>query len=153
MRLKFTVILVVFAGLFQLHAFAKHPPVDTRDLEREIFGLINDSRADAGLSRLKWDDEIADVAREHSRNMARKKVPFSHNGFDERIDRIRARIPGVTGAAENIAYGPLDGPRAVKMWLNSKGHRKNIMGKYARTAVGIAEAKDGSIYLTQIFIL
>lgn len=122
------------------------------DLEIKVFEEINNYRESINLNTLINSEVIAKVARLHSNNMANGKCEFGHTDFDKRYDDICYEIKNVKGMSENVAYGNLTAESVSKIWVNSSGHKKNIEGDYTHTGVGIAEAKDGSIYFTQIFI-
>ncbi len=123
-----------------------------KQITEEIFQLVNKHRQKAGLKALVQNDIIAKIAEGHSRNMAKGSVPFSHDGFEERIAKIGRQIHNTTNSAENVAYSSGDAQSVVDMWLKSKGHRKNIEGDYTISGIGMAKAADGSLYYTQIFI-
>ena len=129
------------------------------DLERKVFGLLNTVRRSEGLEALEWNDDVAAVARLHSQNMADDKF-FSHRGsdgsmVDDRADRLGLGAWRVIG--ENIAYmRGYDDPAAlaVEKWMESTAHRKNLLGpNWKESAVGVAVTKDGTYYLTQVFLL
>jgi len=122
------------------------------DVEQKTFEEINNYRLSKGLQPLSLDRRIVEQARQHSQNMADKKVPFSHEGFEERVAAIN--IPR-SYAAENVAYnqGYSDpAARAVEGWIQSQGHRRNIEGDFDLTGVGAVKSADGTWYFTQIFI-
>ncbi|MGH9943018.1 MAG: CAP domain-containing protein [Pyrinomonadaceae bacterium] len=128
------------------------------NLERKAFELINEQRRANGAAPLAWDTELSRVARIHSEEMARRNF-FDHVGKDGRGVAERARLCGVTGwraLAENIAYNQgFDDPAgfAVERWLKSAKHRENLLrATFTHTAVGVAEASDGRVYFTQVFI-
>jgi uncharacterized protein YkwD len=126
---------------------------NTNDIEQSIFDKINQYRASKGLPALSRDARIDSQSKNHSQNMASGKVPFSHQGFDERV-----KGTGVTykGAAENVAYnmGYSDpATQAVQGWLKSPGHLSNIQNRdYNQTGIGVATNSKGEVYFTQIFI-
>ncbi|MEO0684772.1 MAG: CAP domain-containing protein [Cyanobacteria bacterium J06649_11] len=127
--------------------------VKTSKLEKLIFEKINQYRASKKLPRLKLDSKISKQARIHSQNMAKHRVPFSHNGFVKRVNKISIRYKS---ASENVAFNfGYDDPvaEAVKGWIESPGHLKNIKGKYNLTGVGVAVNSEEEYFLTQIFIL
>lgn len=127
--------------------------VKTTALEKAIFDKINQYRAAKKLPKLKLDAKISKQARIHSQNMAKHKVPFSHNGFAKRVNTIPIRY---SSASENVAFNSgYDDPvaEAVKGWIESPNHLKNIKGKYNLTGVGVAVNSEEEYYLTQIFIL
>jgi uncharacterized protein YkwD len=121
-------------------------------LKTGILKLVNKHRTDMGLSPLKMNDVIEKAATKHSGNMASQKIPFGHEGFDERMKGISQQLGGATGWAENVAMGAETAEQAVDMWLHSAGHKKNIEGDYNLTGIGIAKNAQGQLYYTQIFI-
>lgn len=129
------------------------------EIERRVFELLNTERRSRGLADLEWSDDVAAVARMHSRNMADVKF-FSHRGsdgsmVDERADRIGLGEWKVIG--ENIAYmRGYDNPAAlaVEKWMASTQHRQNLLGpNWKESAVGVAITPDGTYYMTQVFLL
>ena len=125
------------------------------EVERETFSLVNQYRKASDLPPLAWDGEIAKAARAHSRDMATGEVDFGHDGFSDRITRLRAVLPGLWGAGENVLFtSNLDrvAQNAVTMWLHSPHHLKNIRGDYNYSGLGVWQKQDGTIYFTQIFV-
>ena len=123
-------------------------------LEQSIYQQINQYRQSRNLPALKLDPHISEQARAHSQEMANGRVPFSHQGFDQRVKAISSRIP-YREAAENVAYNQgYKNPdrQAVEGWLKSSGHRHNIQGNYNLTGIGIVKNVKGEYYFTQIFI-
>ena len=138
----------------------RHPAsAAAADLERQVFRLLNAERRVHGLQALEWSDEVAAVARLHSQNMADKGF-FSHRGsdgsmVDDRADRMGLGEWRMIG--ENIAYmrGYEDpASLAVEKWMESTAHRKNLLGaSWRESAVGVAITRDGTYYMTQVFLL
>ena len=129
------------------------------EIERQVFNLLNAERRSKGLSELEWNDDVAALARLHSRNMADGKF-FSHRGsdgsmVDDRADRLGLGAWRLIG--ENIAYmrGYEDpAALAVEKWMESTAHRKNLLGpNWKESAVGVAITEDGTYYMTQVFLL
>lgn len=123
-------------------------------IEQAVHTQINQYRNQRGLPPFQLDANISNQARGHSQNMANGTVPFSHNGFQQRVSAIASVIP-YTAAAENVAYnqGYADpATKAVQGWLKSPGHLKNIEGSYNLTGIGVAKNAKGEYYLTQVFI-
>lgn len=143
------------AGPAPIPATARTPLPAPGALEREIHSLVNQHRTRIRLPVLGYDDRIAEVAREHSRAMALAERSFGHDGFDARAASVR-RISPSTAMAENVAYSSRTGlelPHSlVQGWISSPGHRKNIEGAFQLTGVGVARARDGTSYVTQIFV-
>ena len=130
------------------------PPLPETRLERAVFELVNRHRTRHGLPPLGFDARIAREARRHSARMAAREAAIGHAGFDDRIAALR-RVMRVRGSAENVAYnrGHRDpAARAVRDWLASRAHRRNIEGPYALTGVGVARSASGALYLTQLFV-
>ncbi|MTJ53033.1 CAP domain-containing protein [Anabaena sp. UHCC 0253] len=122
------------------------------NLEKSVFIQINEYRASQGLQKLNLNEKITQQARIHSQNMANGKVPFSHNGFEQRVKAIPLKYDN---AAENVAFNmgySNPAQEAVSGWLKSPGHLKNIQGKYNLTGIGVATNNRGEVYLTQIFL-
>jgi uncharacterized protein YkwD len=125
-----------------------------QSLEQAVLTQVNQYRASRKLPPLKMDSRISEQSRLHSQAMASGRVPFSHDGFQQRVQAIARTLP-YSRAAENVAFnqGYSDPVRqAVQGWLKSPGHLKNIEGSFDTTGVGIAKNAKGEYYLTQIFI-
>lgn len=120
-------------------------------MEEQILTLINKHRKTKGLSPLQNNFVIASVARDHTMNMATKRVAFGHSGFAARAKYIRSKITGASAVAENVAYGSQTAEEVVEGWLNSPEHKKNIEGNYRLTGIGVARDIKSRIYFTQIF--
>ena len=125
------------------------PPMDASAFEREVFDLVNIERAKQGIAPLQWDDRLADVARAHSTDMSQKNY-FAHDSLDGRRFSDRIRNAGITfrAAAENIAWGYRTPKEVMEGWMNSPGHRANILNaNYTHLGVGFYNN-----YWTQDFI-
>lgn len=123
-------------------------------LERSIYQQINQYRQSRNLPSLTLNEAISTQARQHSEAMAQGRVPFSHDGFKQRVEAI-SNLISYRSAAENVAVnqGYSDPATvAVNGWLKSPGHLKNIQGQFDLTGIGIAKNSKGEYYLTQIFI-
>lgn len=122
--------------------------------EKQVFELVNKIRAQNGLSRLKWADDLAALARAHSRDMINRRF-FSHNNPDglSPFDRMKAAGISYRTAAENIAYGQKTPEAVMNAWMNSSGHRANILNANVKEiGVGAVADKSGTIYWTQEFV-
>lgn len=123
-------------------------------MEQSIHQQVNQYRQSRGLPPLTLDDRISQQARAHSQAMASGRVPFSHQGVEERFKAIGKSI-SYRAAAENVAFnqGYTDPvTQAVQGWIDSPGHRHNMEGKYELTGIGIAKNAKGEYYFTQLFI-
>jgi len=120
-------------------------------MSADILRYVNEYRQKKGLKPLQANSYISSVALGHSRDMLEGRTPFGHEGFHERIDRIRKKLGPLHVAAENVASGPMGAREVVDGWLHSPGHRRNIEGDFTFTGIGLAKRGDGMIYFTQIF--
>ena len=125
--------------------------------ELEVYDLVNRERSHARLRNLAWDDRLGRLARDYSRQMARRGF-FDHYDPEGRTvtDRARAlRISNWSSIGENLFFceaHPYFTQSAVRGWLKSRSHRTNMLDRtWTATGVGIATARDGSIYITQVF--
>ena len=153
--------LIVIGLLLPLSFFVKvvvATPVaklaDEQAMERTVVAAVNEYRAKHWLAPLQVSPILAREAKIHSQDMERKRIPFGHLYFGSRIKRIYAKIKNCNGGSENVAwYPPSKSPRdVVALWLTSRGHRRNILGHYNLTGVGIVRDKRGWLYYTQLFI-
>lgn len=105
----------------------------------EVVDLINIARAEAGCPPLTLNTQLSKAAQGHAADMARNDF-FSHTGSDNStfIDRIvAAGYQPWRQAAENVAAGYASPDVVVANWLNSPGHRANILNcTYEDTGVG-----------------
>ncbi|GAA4953693.1 uncharacterized protein YkwD [Nonomuraea thailandensis] len=122
--------------------------------ENEVVRLVNEERAKGGCSAVKHDPQLRAAAFGHSSDMAAKNY-FDHTSKDGRsfMDRIRAAgFTGGSGWAENIAKGQRTPAQVMQSWMNSPGHKANIMNcKYNLIGVGVAKDSSGTLYWTQNF--
>jgi len=122
-------------------------------MEDEVTALINKERGKAGCVAVRTDERMRTAGRAHSADMAKNNY-FSHTGRDGSsfVDRLeRAGYPRDGAAGENIAYGYTTAQAVVTGWMNSEGHRKNILNCSAKaTGVGLAY-RGTSAYWTQLF--
>jgi uncharacterized protein YkwD len=124
-------------------------------VEKETFALVNAYRKDHDLQPLTWDSVIAQAARSHSKDMATGAVDFGHEGFEDRVSRLKSAMPGLNGAGENVLMtSDLNevAHKAMTLWLHSAHHLANIRGDYNYSGLGVWQDKDGALYFTQIFV-
>lgn len=119
--------------------------------EEEVVRLVNVERAKVGLSALKTDWELARVAEHKSQDMHDKKY-FDHTSptYGTPFNMMKNYGIQYKSAGENIAKGQKTPEEVVKAWMNSSGHRANILNK-SYTHIGVGYVADGN-YWTQMFI-
>ncbi len=125
--------------------------------EQQILDLINGERRTRGLSPLLWDSQLAQMARQHSENMARAGFSghVDQNGlgtqaragaFGIRYDVLAENISANRDATDPIAF-------AIQYWLSHDIHRDNILStELTHTGLGIVKAADGLVLITQVLI-
>jgi uncharacterized protein YkwD len=124
-------------------------------IEQAIVSLVNQARASNGLTGLNVSMKLVQAAQIHARDMANLNT-MAH-------DLPGAQLPGLTDRAayvgynfwtlgENIAYGYSDAASVMNGWMNSPGHRSNILGaSYTEIGVGVAYSASGVPYYCQVF--
>ena len=121
--------------------------------EQEVFNLINKQRINNGLSVLKIDNEVQRVARIKAQDMVNNNY-FSHTSptYGSPFDMLKSFKISYKSAGENIA-GNSSNSAAVTAWMNSSGHRANILNSsFNYTGIGVVSSpKYGKIYV-QMFI-
>ncbi|MEM6262428.1 MAG: CAP domain-containing protein [Bacteroidota bacterium] len=148
-------VVLLSLWIWAICLFSQTTPATYPDLTLEVYRAVNTYRKSIGLNALSMKKELNAIALEHSNDMAKGRVPFSHNGFQGRVNKVRkyAKIP--YRVAENL-YGNTAryqlATTALRDWLNSPGHAKNIKGNFLFTGMGIARSKEGEYFITQIFV-
>jgi len=119
--------------------------------EQKVVELTNQERAKQGLPALKVDTELSKVAREKSRDMQANNY-FSHDSptYGSPFDMMKQFGIQYSSAGENIAMGQPTPEEVVQAWMDSDGHRKNILSSNY-THIGVGYAENGN-YWTQLFI-
>ncbi len=124
-------------------------------IEVEIFDGVNARRAGGNLAALEWSEMLSALAGEHSDAMAAGQVPFGHAGIGARLGAA-LEAEGSQKGAENVSKQPRAAsevaPKSIERWLASDAHRKNMLGPYRTTGVGVSRAADGKYFVTQIFV-
>ncbi len=129
-------------------------PNDMKALETEVIRLVNVERAKAGLSALAENSEISRIARIKSEDFINNNY-FAHNSptYGTPFDMLRSYGITFTAAAENIASGQRTAADVMNSWMNSSGHRANILNStYNQTGVGVARDNNGNLFWTEMFI-
>jgi uncharacterized protein YkwD len=123
--------------------------------EGRVFELINLQRQRQGLRPLVYNAQLDRMAKIQAENMARQqKMAHTLPGSSLPTLGDRARFVGyVYGRlAENVALGYPTAEAVVQGWMNSSGHRKNILdGGVVETGIGIARSSAGGLYYCQVF--
>jgi cysteine-rich secretory family protein len=137
-----SVLLFLVGGLIGIDV---RPAAALTSIESCFYRAINRERANAGRPSLTSKSDLTDIARRHSRRMARDKTIYHNNNLGN-------EIPGRWYAAgENVGMGP-DCPSIHAAFMGSPGHRSNIIDRdYNQVGVGVALDENGTVYVTEDF--
>ncbi|MFG3581879.1 CAP domain-containing protein [Micromonospora chersina] len=118
---------------------------------REVVDLVNQERAKAGCKALTVDDKLVLAAQRHSQDQADHKT-MSHDGSDgsdvgDRLDRVGYAWRSY---GENVAWNQQSPAAVMDAWMNSPGHRANILN-CSFTEIGVGVARSNGPYWTQDF--
>ena len=122
--------------------------------ETEVIRLINIERTSRGVPALTTNWQLSRVARYKSQDMIDKNY-FAHQSptYGSPFDMMEAFGLRFSAAGENIAYGQRSAREVVNAWMNSPGHRANILSRaFTQTGVGAAKKANGTLYWTQMFM-
>lgn len=127
----------------------------TDSVSQQIVARTNAFRASNGRGPLTWNNIITGVGKAYSMRMARGIVPFSHNGFDCRVSLMpkQARAAGENLYFDSGANVNNIAARAVNAFINSPGHRANLLGNYTFCGVGVFQNDAGVWYITMLLAL
>ena len=120
--------------------------------EAQMFSLVNEERANAGLKPLEWDARLLPIARAHSEEMFKLKY-FSHQSpaSGSPFDRLKAAAVTYSRAGENLAYAQ-SVTVAHRGLMESQAHRDNILRpEFTRIGIGVISAGAYGRMFTQIF--
>jgi uncharacterized protein YkwD len=127
-------------------------------MESATAAVVNRYRHEHDLPKLEKNEFLNDLAREHSRMMAQHLSGFGHSGFQDRFGKAAKAIHGLNGIGENVGMCtgvPGPGLDPVEMifdgWTKSSMHRRNMVGNYNVTGVGVWVDRRGMAYFTQIY--
>ncbi len=129
------------------------PSGNFASFQKEVLDLVNVERTNRGLQPLKFNSELSKVATLKSQDMIDKNY-FDHTSptYGSPFDMMKQFGITYRTAGENIAMGQETPKEVMNSWMNSPGHRKNILNPDF-TELGVGIASDGSsLYWTQMFI-
>ena len=122
-------------------------------LGAQVLVLVNQERMDRSLSTLSWHGELAQVAFEHSWDMSNRGF-FSHTNpcGEEPSQRVDKAGISWSVVAENIARGPATAMEVMVGWMDSSGHRANILdSRMTHCAIGVYQS-GGETWWTMVLI-
>ena len=124
------------------------------DFQNQVVQLVNQERTSRGLKALSVDSALTNTATLKSQDMA-KLGYFDHNSptYGSPFDMMKQYGISYRTAGENIAMGQTSPQQVMTGWMNSEGHRANILNSsFTKIGVGIARNSNGTYYWTQQFI-
>ncbi len=127
---------------------------DYSAFQKKVVDLVNAERAKAGLKPLKMNTQLSKTATLKSQDMAKNNY-FDHNSptYGSPFDMMKKYGISYRTAGENIAMGQTTPEQVMKGWMNSPGHRANILkASFTQIGVGVAKNSAGRLYWTQQFI-
>jgi uncharacterized YkwD family protein/spore coat assembly protein SafA len=127
---------------------------DVKAIETEVVRLVNIERSKVGLKPLTQNWELSRVARMKSQDMINKGY-FAHQSptYGSPFQMMEKFGIKFSSAGENIAYGQRTPQEVMNSWMNSSGHKANILSSsYTQIGVGVAKKSDGTLYWTQMFM-
>lgn len=116
---------------------------------QQVVDLVNAQRATQGLSALTMDAKLAEVAQAKAQDMHDNRY-FSHTSptYGSPFDMMRAFGVSYRTAGENIAMGYPSAQAVMNGWMNSSGHRANILNS-AYTRIGVGYVADGNYWVQE----
>lgn len=119
-----------------------------------VLKLVNAERAKAGLQPLTLSDKLTNIAYKKAKDMADKNY-FSHQSptYGSPFDMLKQFGVSYSYAGENIAAGQKSAEEVMNSWMNSSGHRANILNKnYTQIGVGFYRGGQYGTEWVQLFI-
>jgi len=146
--MKYKIITTLTIVLFCIATFMQ-PKAEAASFEQQVAQLVNQERAQRGLKPLIFSQELSRVAEDKAKDMYSRNY-FSHTSptYGSPFDMMRKYGIQFTAAGENIAKGQRTPQEVMDDWMNSSGHRANILStKYNQIGVGYYNG-----YWVQMFI-
>ncbi len=149
---------IVFVAIMVRDMVIRNSAEEIAAMEQAVLERINRIRKERGLFELLPTADLATAARAHSRDMVANDF-FGHadRSGKKAVGRVRATGMKFRGVAENLTMNnnpDTPAEQAVQDWMNSPGHRRNILdGSFQITGVGLAVSDDGRYYFTQLFLV
>lgn len=124
-------------------------------MESRILALVNAERRSRGLRELVLNARLDQAAKLHARNMAKYRK-MAHVIPESSLPTLTSRAQHVeyfyATIAENIALGYPDAEGVVKGWMDSPGHRRNILNpNVMEIGTGVVSSVSGGLYFCQVF--
>lgn len=146
MRIALLLLLALPSTLF-----SDDPPLKLSAEEQDLVNLTNAARKKEGLRELQPHPKLFQSARLHAANMAKQEKLDHELDGKTMIDRLQAVEYGVESAAENIAHKQTTPRKVMESWMDSEGHKKNILTEdYIHIGVAVARSAKGERYWVMV---
>ena len=134
---------------FTAYASASYATPQIEEYARQVAGIVNRERAANGLTPLKYSDKLSEAALVRAQEI---QSVFSHTRPNGTRCFTAVTEAGINyrSVGENIAYGQRTPEEVMNSWMNSSGHRANILGSYDYIGIGVTY-KNGTYYWSQFF--
>ncbi|GAB6100233.1 hypothetical protein JCM16358_21120 [Halanaerocella petrolearia] len=129
-------------------------PTGLKEMEKKVVELVNQERQKQGLEPYQHNQKVSEVARTKAQDMAENNY-FSHTSptYGSPFEMLSQFNVSYRTAGENIAKGQGTAQQVMNSWMNSSGHRRNILSqRFTQIGVGLAKDEDGTPYWVQMFI-
>lgn len=126
----------------------------TSEQAKEVLQLVNQERSKQGLRALTLSNELTSIATTKARDMAESRY-FDHNSpnYGSPFEMLQKFGVNYRSAGENIAAGQRTAKEVMNSWMNSSGHRANILNaNYTQLGVGFYAGGQYDTYWVQLFI-
>jgi len=128
------------------------PPLKMSAEEQEVVNLINAQRKLARVDELQPDTRLFHSARLHAANMAKQNKLDHELDGKTMADRLQATGYNLESVAENIAWKQTTPRKLVASWMESEGHKKNILtGDFIHIGIGVAMNTKGERFWVAVF--
>ena len=128
------------------------PPLKMSEEEQEVVKLINAQRKLAGLEEFQPNIKLFESARLHAANMARQNKLDHELDGKTMVDRLQASGYNLESVAENIARKQTTPRKLIAGWMDSEGHKKNMLtSDFVHVGVGMAKNDKGELYWVAVF--
>lgn len=135
-----------------LHAAEPKTEFKLTDTEQAVIDATNAERKEKKLAALTMNPLLMEAARAHAKNMA-KQDKLAHEldgeGVDKRATAAKYKFHRI---GENVAWNQKTPKDVLEAWMNSQGHRENILNeKFTEIGVAAVENAKGELYWCQVF--
>lgn len=145
-----TLVLGLFSASALMPQCAPPPPPPSAVPTDQCVTAVNQERAKRGIAPVSVDNRLATAAQNHSNYQASiRKMTHTGSGGTDPGKRITNAGYAWRTWAENVAAGQTDCKQVMSAWMNSSGHRANILNsKMVHIGMGVAKGSNGVLYWT-----